>query len=250
VRRDKHKSDGSKEKSLSKTRRVLFWVVYVLVFTLVVVFLLFPYDKFVEGLVVRAAARNGFEFEFESFDYRFPARIVCRRMTVTPKVGGRGGSIHWREFECRIAARPLVDRRIDVMHLQAALESGDETEGEYRIEASFVVAMADTPSGMSASGQVVHIRSLTLEGQGVNLSISGDVTISGSPRSRGIDLSVDIEKLDRVSSANEQLSMLFMGLKFAMGDDEPPLGITMRGQGMNLDIEKRAVSGVQDEEPP
>jgi len=239
VRRTNHSSDGSEEKSPSRTRRVVFWLVYVLLLVLVVTLLVFPYDRVVEGLVVRVAARNGLGLEFESFDYRFPARIVCRGMTVTPRVGGRDADgIYWPEFECRTAFRPLLKGTVDVMHLSGRVETGDESEGEYLIAGSFVVPAAQ--SGPSPSGQILHIRRLALEGQGVNLTLRGDVNITGSPR--GIDLSVDIERLDRMTSVDKRLSMLLMALKFAMGADEPPLVITIRGQGANLDFEKKAGS--------
>jgi len=271
VRRRERNSDETEGRPPSKTRRVLFWILYTVIFAGIVTVLLFPYDMVAKRVLVHAAARNGMDLEFESFDYRFPSRIVCGGMTVASNsidlefesfdyrfpsrivcrgmtVASRGdgligGSTYWPEFECEADVRALFDRRLDITHFRGALDSGSVEEGEYAIEGSIEVSGTGASSAPSPSDPVVHIRNLTLRGQGVNLSVSGDVSMSGSVRSIGLDLSVDIEQLDQVTSANNSLAMVFMGLKFAMGADEPPLRITMRGRGADIVVEKKPFDG-------
>jgi len=244
VRRRDHNSDDVESRRSSIIRRILFWLIYTVVFAVVVTVLLFPYDKVAKRAVVSAAARSGMDIEFESFDYRFPSRIVCGGMTVVPKSNSLiRGSTYWREFECEVGVRALFDRRLDVTHFRGVLDSGSIEEGEYVIEGSTVVSGMGASPGPSSASPTVHIRNLTVQGQGVNLSVAGDVNISGSVRSTAVDLSVDIEQLDPVTSANKSLSMVFMGLKFAMGTDKPPLSITMRGRGTDTVVEKKPFVG-------
>ena len=243
MRRRDRNSDELESRPPSRTRRILFWLIYATVFAVVMTILLFPYDRVAKRAVVSAAARNGLDLEFETFDYRFPSRIVCGGMTVTSKNDGLiRGSTYWPEFECEVNVRALFDRRLDVTHFRGVLDSGSVEEGEYAIEGSIVVSGMVGPS---STNPPVHIRHLTLQGQGVNLSVAGDVSIAGSVGSTAVDLSVDIEQLDRdpVTSANDSLSMVFMGLKFAMGTDKPPLSITMRGRGADIVVEKKPFDG-------
>jgi len=245
VQRRERTSNETEGRKPSKIRRVLFWILYTVIFAVVVTALLFPYDTIAQRVLVRAAARNGIDLEFETFDYRFPSRIVCGGMTVTSKSDGLiGGSTFWREFESEVDVRALFDRRLDVTHFRGVLDSGSVEEGEYAVEGSIMVSGMDVPSGSSSTNPAMHIRNLTLQGEGVNLSVAGDVNISGSVRSTAVDLSVDIEQLDRVASANDSLAMLFMGLRFAMGADDPPIRVTMRGRGADTVVEKKPFGGV------
>jgi len=220
----------------SRARRLLFWTAYAILFAVVLTVLAFPYDRVVKHVIVSIAGSNGIMLEFDSFDHRFPARIVCRGMTVASSGDGiLGSGIRWREFECDVALRPLIGRCIDMQHFRGVLDSGSDTEGVYTIEGSAAIDAA----GASSAGQVVRIRGLTLRGQGVNLSVSGDVTMARSIREIGIDLSVDVEQLDRLTSANTLLDKVFLGLKFAMGSDKPPICITMQGQGADTEVVKK-----------
>ena len=239
--RREHKSDEVENRPPSRTRRILFWLIYATVFAVVAITLLFPYDRVAKRAVVGAAASSGVDLEFETFDYRFPSRIICGGVTVTPKSDGLfSGSTYWREFECEVDVRELFDGRLDVTHFRGVLDSGSVEEGEYVIEGSTVVS----GMGSSSTNPAVHIRNLTVQGRGVNLSVAGDVNITGSVRSTAVDLSVDIEQLDSATSANKSLSMVFLGLKFAMGTDKPPLSITMRGRGADTVVEKKPFAGI------
>jgi hypothetical protein len=244
VGRREHKSDEVENRPPSRTRRILFWLIYATVFAVVAITLLFPYDRVAKRAVVGAAASSGVALEFETFDYRFPSRIVCGGVTVTPKSDGLiGGSTYWREFECEVDVRELFGGRLDVTHFRGVLDSGSIEEGEYVVEGSLAVSGMGASSGSSSTNPAVHIRNLTVQGRGVNLSVAGDVNITGSVRSTAVDLSVDIEQLDPATSANKSLSMVFLGLKFAMGTDKPPLSITMRGRGADTVVEKKPFAG-------
>jgi len=267
-------SNETEDRPPSTTRRVLFWLIYILVSVVVVGALVFPYDTVVKRVVVSLAARNGaaleadsFDYRFpsrivcggmtvasngidlevETFDYRFPSRIVCGGMTVVPKTDGLiRGSTYWREFECEVGVRTLFDRCLDVAHFRGTLDSGSVEEGEYAVEGSIVVSGVGASPRTSSTNPDVHIRDFTLQGEGVNLSVAGDVSISGSVRSTAVDLSVDIEQLDRATSANDMLAMVFMGLRFAMGTDDPPIRVTMRGRGADTVVEKKPFGGMDE----
>jgi len=242
VSRRERSTDGSTRGSSSKLRRILFWAIYVTAFVLVVAVLVFPYDKIVEKTLVDRAARNDVNLEFESFDYKFPSRIVCKGVTV--KSAGDtvvGGNTYWRELDCELSVRALLDGQLDVTGFHGVLSSGSDSEGDYVVDGSFSIAGIGNAPGTAAAGRVLHISRLTVHGQGVNVSMTGDVTIRGSAKDTGVDLSVNIEQLDRVTSANKSLQLMFMTLRFAMGQDEAPIKISMRGQGANTVVEKQVI---------
>lgn len=226
------------KKTIMRIRTCVFWTALVLILVIVASTLLFPYDRVAEQVIVDSASRTGLDVDIEDFDFRFPNTVVCGGVTVTPR--GKNslvGETYWETIECTVSLKPLMDKKIDVQRFRGTLDTQDSDEGKYNIDGEL---LAVPGSGTAGSRQTITIRSLTVRGEKVNLELSGNVSTTGSLNSTDIDLSADIRRLDRATSADKTLSTMFMAMKFAMAKagSGPPVRLRFSGVGTDVDVDR------------
>ena len=226
------------KKTIATIRTCMFWTALILILTIVVVTLLFPYDRVVQQSIANAAAQMGVDIHIDNLDYKFPNRIICNGVTITPRgTSSLVGQTHWENIDCTMSLKPLMDKQIDIQRFQGTLNPQNTEEGNYIIEGAFLILPGTNSAG---SRQTLNIKSLNVHGQKVNLNVRGNVTTTGSLNSTALDLSADIKRLDRATSADKSLSTMFTAMKFAMAKDgsEPPVRLKFTGVGTNVTVDR------------
>lgn len=225
------------KKTIAKIRTCVFWITFSIII-FIIASLLFPYDRVAEQLIVGSASQIGVDISFDNLDFRFPNRIVCNGVTVTPR--GENpfvGRTYLEDIDCIVALKPLMDKKLDLQRFRGTLNTRNSEEGNYAIEGAFLVLPG---SGTARPRHTITIHSFAVQGEKVNLELRGNVTTTGSLNSTAWDLSADIKRLDRATSADKSLSTMFTALKFAMVsvESDPPVRLSFTGVGTNVKVDR------------
>ncbi len=197
----------------------------------------YPYERAIQRALSSVSETGPVTVTASETIFSFPSTITFYDMTVAPKER----PYHLLETKLpklttEIGLRTLAMRKLSA-RFDAEIYTGDPAEGNYVVTGTTTWHRGN---GGSPETRTIQLHNVHITGSDVNVTINGNVTISGELLNPELNLRFVVEKLGRTESANYAVDNF---LKFVKGapasDSTPPLVFTVTGPFSRLAVQEQ-----------
>jgi len=224
-------SNVMKRKKVGFLKRAVLLGAGALLLFIVVVLVVYPYERAIDGILATVARENNLLIEPARTDFSLPNNVTFQNLRIVPnKRPYHLLETEFTKLTAQIGLKALLARRLRVK-FSGEINTGDPEEGNYTV--SGVVSLrqrGEEGAGGAAETRTVELEGFRVSGSDVNFTVDGRVTSVGEILNPTLDLSFSVEELGRTESANYGIDNLLKYVRSCFQDEaDLPVTFTLTG---------------------